>query len=91
MSLYHDIESWAKKDMPNHTFLEYEGRSWTYKQFYENLQTVGNWLMNDLGVRKDEMVAISGPNSAEYMLLWFATEGIGANQSFIKYAVQSCV
>lgn len=89
LTLYHDIENWAKQDIPNHLFLEYQGRSWTYKQFYEDLQRVGNWLRNDLGVRRDEMVALSGPNSAEYLLLWFASDGIGANQSFVKYVAQS--
>lgn len=84
MTMYHDIENWAKKDIPNHLFLEYQGRKWTYKQFYEDLQRVGNWLMKDVGVRRDEMVALSGPNSAEYMLLWFATDGLGACQSFVK-------
>lgn len=83
--LYHDIEGWAEKDIPNHTFLEYQGRTWTYKQFYQDLQRVGNWLMNDLGIQRHEMVALSGPNSAEYLLLWFAIDGIGACQSFINH------
>ncbi|SMR57628.1 unnamed protein product [Zymoseptoria tritici ST99CH_3D1] len=83
--LYHDLQNWAKRDIPNHTFLEYQSRSWTYKQFHADLQRVGNWLMNDLGVRRSEMVAISGPNSAEYLMLWFAIDGIGACQSFINH------
>lgn len=81
--LYHTLEDQAKKQ-PDHLFLEYEGRSWTYGQFFEVLQRVGNWLMNDLGIQKDEMVAIDGPNSAEYMMLWFALEGIGCGISFIN-------
>ena len=83
--LYHDIEYWANEDRPNHIFLEYAGRSWTYKEFYQDLQRVGNWLMNDLGIRKHELVDINGPNSAEYLMLWFAMDGIGACQSFINY------
>ncbi|KXT01135.1 hypothetical protein AC578_10891 [Pseudocercospora eumusae] len=83
--IYHDIENWAKKDIPNHTFLEYQGRTWTYKQFYQDLQRIGNWLMNDLGIQRGEMVALNGPNSPEYLLLWFASEGIGACQSFINH------
>lgn len=94
--VYHDIKNWAKQDIPNHTFLEYQGRTWTYKQFYEDLQRVGNWLMNDLGIRQNEMVAINGPNSAEFLLLWFAIDGIGGCQSFINHnltgtALQHCV
>lgn len=53
-------------------------------QFYDDLQRVGNWLMNDLGIQTSELVAIDGPNSAEYLLLWFALDGIGACISFIN-------
>lgn len=30
------------------------------------------------------MVAIDGPNSAQYLMLWFALEGIGAGVSFVN-------
>lgn len=30
------------------------------------------------------MVALNGPNSAEYLMLWFSLEGIGASISFIN-------
>lgn len=76
MLLYHFIEEHAH-NQPDHLFLEYEDRSWTYKQFHDDLQRVGNWLLNDLGIQNREMVALNGPNSAEYMLIWFALEGIG--------------
>lgn len=82
---YHNVEAWAKEDRPNHLFLEFEGRSWTYKQFYQDVQRVGNWLMNDLGIQKGEMVALNGPNTAEYMLLWYALDAIGACESFINH------
>ncbi len=62
----------------------FEGRTWTYKQFFDDLQRVGNWLMNDLGVRKGELVAMDGANSPEYLMLWFALEGVGASISFIN-------
>ena len=81
--LYHLLEEHAQ-NQPNHLFLEYDGRSWTYKQFYDEVQRVGNWLMNDLGIQKREMVALNGPNSAEYLLIMFALEGIGAAVSFIN-------
>lgn len=79
------IQDWAAQDIPDHIFLEYQGRRWTYKQFYQDLQRVGNWLMNDLGIQRHEMVGINGPNSAEYLLLQFAVDGIGACQSFINH------
>lgn len=80
--LYHLIEEHALGSNGSNLLLEYEGRSWTYNQFHHDLQRVGNWLMNDLGIQKGEMVAIDGPNSAEYLLLWFALDGIGAFIAF---------
>lgn len=71
-------------DQPDALFLEYEDRSWTYKQFFDDLQRVGNWLINDLGIQKGEIIALDGPNSAEYLMLWFALEGVGAGLSFIN-------
>jgi len=85
MMLYHDVQRWANLNRPNHLFLEYQGRSWTYNQFFADLQRVGNWLMKDLGIQRHEIVAINGPNSAEYMMLWLALDGIGACQSFINH------
>lgn len=36
---YHIIEEQAEA-RPNHLFLVFEGRTWTYKQFYDDLQRV---------------------------------------------------
>ncbi|KAK5693256.1 hypothetical protein LTR17_025151 [Elasticomyces elasticus] len=82
MLVYHQLEDNVLSSRASNLFLEFEGRSWTYKQFYDDVQRIGNWLMNDLGVRQGEMVALNGPNSAEYLLLWFALEGIGACIAF---------
>ena len=95
-TVYHDIQNWAKQDIPGHQFLECAGRSWTYRQFYQDLQRVGNWLMNDLGIQRNEMVALSGPNSAEYLMLWFALDGVGACESYVNHnltgnALSHCV
>lgn len=81
---YHVLEWWAEQDKPNHVFLQFEGAQWTYKQFYLEVQRVGNWLMNDLGIERDEIVALDGRNSNSYVLLWFALEGIGACPAFIN-------
>ena len=82
--VYHCLEWWAKQDIPHHLFLQFEGSEWTYKQFYLEVQRVGNWLMNDLGIERDEIVALDGRNSNSYVLLWFALEGIGACPAFIN-------
>lgn len=81
--LFHKLEEHAQ-NQPDHLFLEYDGRSWTYKKFFLDVNRVGNWLINELGVKIGEMVAIDGPNSAEYLMLWFALEAIGAGVAFIN-------
>jgi len=81
---YHVVEWWAKQNIPNHVFLQFEGSEWTYKQFYLEIQRVGNWLMKDLGIERDEVVALDGRNSNSYVLLWFAIEAIGACPAFIN-------
>lgn len=81
--LYHCLQEHAQKQ-PDRPFLDYNGRAWSYGNFFADLQRVGNWLINDLGIQRDEMVALDGPNSAEYLLLWFALEGIGACVSFVN-------
>lgn len=65
--LYHALQDHAR-NQPEHPFLEYEGRSWTYKQFFADIERVGNWLMSELDIQKGEMVALDGLNSAEYLL-----------------------
>lgn len=40
--------------------------------------------MKDSGIEKNEVVALDGPNSSTYLLLWFALEGIGARPAFVN-------
>lgn len=96
--VYHLLEEWALKAGPDNLFLEsiFENRRWTYREFYEDVQRVGNWLLKDMGIEKGEIVALDGPNSSSYLLLWFALEGIGACPAFINSnltgdSLQHCV
>ncbi|KAI0599465.1 fatty-acyl-CoA synthase [Biscogniauxia sp. FL1348] len=82
--LYSFFEDRAGTAAGNNTFLIFEGREWTYREFYEALQPVGNWLMKDLGIQKGEVVAVDGGNSPEYLMLWFALEAIGAIPAFVN-------
>lgn len=74
--MYHILEDHALKNRPNHPFLIFEGQTWTYRQFYDCIVKVANWLMNDLGIQTGEMVAINGGNSPEYYMLWFALDAV---------------
>ncbi|OJD23251.1 hypothetical protein ACJ73_05394 [Blastomyces percursus] len=82
--VYHCLEAHARGENQNNIFLVFEGRSRTFKQFFDDVHRVGNWLMNDLGVQRGELVALDGGNSPEYLLLWFGLESIAACPSFIN-------
>ncbi|KAI1460148.1 fatty acid transporter [Annulohypoxylon moriforme] len=80
--VYHVLEDQAKN--PNLVFIVFEGREYTYTEFFKAIQPIGNWLMKDLGIKRGEMVALDGGNSPEYVMLWFALEAIGACIAFIN-------
>ncbi|KEF55314.1 uncharacterized protein A1O9_08968 [Exophiala aquamarina CBS 119918] len=82
--LYHVFKEHAEGPNADILFLIFEDRSWTYKQFFEGIHRVGNWLMNDLGVKPEEIVALDGGNSPEYLLLWFGLESIRAVPAYIN-------
>jgi non-ribosomal peptide synthetase component E (peptide arylation enzyme) len=82
---YHVFEDQALRNNPDQPFLMFEGKTWTYKEFFDCINRVGNWLMNDLGIGVEEVVAINGGNSPEYLMLWFALDGIGAVPSFVNW------
>jgi acyl-CoA synthetase (AMP-forming)/AMP-acid ligase II len=82
---YHVWEDQALRKRPNYPFLIFEGKTWTYREFFDTIIRVGNWLMNDLGVQTGEVVALDGGNSPEYLMLWFALDAIGASISYINW------
>lgn len=84
MLLYSILEDRAGTAMGDLVFLVFEGREWTYTQFFNALQPIGNWLLKDLGIEKGEIVGLDGGNSPEHIMLWFALEGIGAAPAFIN-------
>jgi acyl-CoA synthetase (AMP-forming)/AMP-acid ligase II len=69
---------------PDAIFLIFEERQYTYGQFYLEINKVANWMINELGIEKGEIVALNGPNSPEYIMMWFALDAIGAIPSFIN-------
>ncbi|KAF2097327.1 long-chain fatty acid transporter-like protein [Rhizodiscina lignyota] len=79
------LQDQALKHRPDQLFLIFEGRQWTYSEFYRDVVKVGNWLLKELQVKRGEAVALNGPNSAEYLMLWFAIDGLGAVTAFINY------
>ena len=84
MLVYSIFEDRAQTPEGDNPFLEFEGRKWTYKEFYHAITPVANWLLNDLGIQAGEIVAMDGGNSPEYVLLWLAIEALGAVPAFIN-------
>jgi hypothetical protein len=79
------LEDHALRQRPDQLFLIFEERTFTYLQFYNAVVRAGNWLLKDLDVQRGEIVALVGGNSPEFLILWYALEGIGAIPSFVNY------
>lgn len=85
MLIYHNFEYWASNaKTAENIFLVFEDRTYTYKQFFEQIGRVANWLIQEFDIQKHEIVAIDGGNSPEYLLLWFGLEAVGACPAFIN-------
>ena len=81
---FYVLQDQALHKRPDQPFLIFENQTWTYFEFYRCILRVGNWLLKDLGIRRGEIVALDGGNSPEYLMIWFALEGIGAIPSFVS-------
>ncbi len=66
-------------DAPGKTFLisESDGREWSYAAFREAVRKTGRLLVSR-GVAKGDVVSLLLPNSAEYVIAYFACWQIGA-------------
>jgi PAS domain S-box-containing protein len=53
------------------------GREVTYRQLLDRVRHVA-WTLRQLGVRHDDVVAIYGPNSPEYVTVFYAITTLGA-------------
>lgn len=84
MLTFHVLEEQAAR-RPEHLFLLFEGREWSYGAFVDAVARVANWLVDELGVEAGEVVALDGGNSAEYLMLWMALDAVGACVSFVNW------
>lgn len=73
-------------------------REFTYPQFNEEINKTAN-LFLDLGIKKDEKVAIQLNNSPEFLMCWFGLAKIGAvlvplntkyTQEEVGYIINTC-
>lgn len=82
--IYDYFEEHALGKNANNVFLIFEDRSWTYRQFYDDVQRVANWLLKDLQIQRTEMVALDGSNSPEYVMILLALNAIDACSAYIN-------
>ncbi|KAI1190722.1 fatty-acyl-CoA synthase [Nemania serpens] len=82
--MYHILEDRVGTPEGDNIWLIFEGRQWTFAEFYTAIQPVANWLLKDLGIEKGEVVVVNGGNSPEYLLVFFALEAIGATSALLN-------
>ncbi len=58
-------------------FSENDGRKWTYAEFNESVNRAANMLVEN-GIKKGDVVSLLMPNSAEYVIAYFACWKSGA-------------
>jgi fatty-acyl-CoA synthase len=58
-------------------FLRCPERTWTYAEFAHAVDQFASGL-RELGITRGDRVAIAAPNSAEWLITWFATAKVGA-------------
>ena len=62
-------------------------RSWTFREFHDQTVRYAQWLLEN-GIRPGDLVALYLHNSAEFMMLMFATMCIGAGPALINYNLE---
>jgi len=66
----------AKEQSPNKIFLKMDKKKITFKMFYENVSSIAYGL-KELGVKKDDKVALLLNNSIEFVVSYFAILTLG--------------
>lgn len=57
---------------------------WTYAESYETILKYARWLKEDLGVRKEEIIAMDFKNKPHFIWIWFALWSLGAMPAFLN-------
>lgn len=82
--LFHDFETWAADpSTTDNIFLVFEDQTYTYGQFFDRIKSVAKWLALVHGVQRQDVVALLGPSSPEFLLIWFALEALDAVVAFV--------
>lgn len=67
----------AAKFFPKKQAIVCGGKRWTYQEFYDRVNALSHFLL-DLGVRKDDKVALLHPNCHYFLEAYYGIAQIGA-------------
>ncbi|KAK2034040.1 AMP-binding enzyme [Colletotrichum zoysiae] len=73
------------KSTANRTLIIFEGKTYTYRETYDQVLKYGTWLRERFGVKPKDIIAINFQNSDVFIFLWFGLWSIGAKPAFINY------
>ena len=59
-------------------FLQYQGRSWTFNEFFQAVDPVCDWLTHEASIAKGDKVAIAMRNRPEWLIAFVAVVTVGA-------------
>ena len=85
-NIFYKLEEHAQNPkIANETFLVYEGKSWTFKQYYDTVLRYAGWLHKTHNVVSGEIVALDFMNCPAFLFLTLAIWSLGASPAFINY------
>ncbi|KAK3182558.1 long-chain fatty acid transporter fat1 [Lecanicillium sp. MT-2017a] len=86
LNMFYTLESYAlDKHYADKDILIFEGKHFTYAQFYDKVLRYGAWMRSHLGIKPKDIVAMNFQNSETFLFMWFALWAIGAKPAFINY------
>lgn len=72
---------------PNDRAIWTRAGSWTFKEFHDQTVRYAQWMLDE-GIQPGDLVALYLHNSAEFLMLMFATLCIGAGPALINYNLE---
>ncbi|EPS42220.1 hypothetical protein H072_3957 [Dactylellina haptotyla CBS 200.50] len=84
VNAFYVLEEHAQK-FPERSYIWFEGRDYSFGEVFEMAKRYGNWLRDEYGVKKGDVVAIDFMNSPQMAFVWMGLWSIGANPAFYNY------
>lgn len=89
-NLFYKLEEHvANPKIANQIFLIYEGRSWTFKQYYDLVLRYAGWLHRVHNVVAGEIIALDFMNCPSFLFLVTALWSLGASPALINSNITS--